>query len=70
MGVNFMQRIRVNDCFTRFPEEWVCRHVEEEIPGHVVSGRLIAHSRDADEVVRAELDYRRALGEVPTYIRR
>lgn len=68
MATDAMELIKVDDCFTRFPDEWVCLHIEEEEPGHVISGRLIAHSRDQDEVWRAAEAYRGVQGPVPTYV--
>lgn len=63
-----MERIKVDDCFSRFRDEWVCLHVEDEEPGHVIGGRLIAHSHDEDEVLRAARQCRDVRGQVPTYV--
>ena len=68
MGTDAMELIKVDDCFSPFPEEWVCLRIQEEEPGHVISGRLIAHKRDQDEVWRAAEAYRDVHGPVPTYV--
>jgi hypothetical protein len=55
-----LDEVTVVECFTRFPDEWVRLEVlEEDEAGQTKRGRVIAHNRDDDEVLRVEREFRR-----------
>lgn len=64
-----MDEVTKAECFARFPEEWVCLEVlEEDEAGQTTRGRVVAHRRDDDEVLRVEREFRRTHPGIPTLV--
>ncbi len=66
--MNAAEPTTVDDCYTRFADEWICMEVVEEKPGYVVSGRVVAHSREKADVLRAERVFRNTHVDAVTYV--
>lgn len=64
-----MDQVTKVECFTRFPEEWICLEVlEQDEAGQTQRGRVVAHHRDEDEVLRVEREFRRTHQGVTTLV--
>jgi hypothetical protein len=64
-----MDEVTKVECFSRFPDEWVCLQVlEQDEAGQTRHGRVVAHSRDEDEVLAAEREFRKAHRGVTTLV--
>ncbi len=64
-----MEEVTKFECFTRFPDQWVCLEVlEQDEAGQTKRGRVVAHSPDEDEVLRAERDFRHTHQGITTLV--
>lgn len=64
-----MDEVTKVECFTRFLDEWVCLEVlEQDEAGQTQRGRVVAHSRDEEEVLRAAEAFRQANPEATALV--